>query len=207
MKHIRKWICLLLAVFAVSGTVVGNIAVQQQRALAQKVVRLHVRANSDSERDQAVKLRVRDSVLQQVQHLTAQCVSSDEALGVLADNLAVLAQTAADTLYKEGRNEAVTVSLCREEFPTRVYDTFSLPAGNYTALRVDIGQAAGHNWWCVVFPTLCMSATTEGMEQTAAAAGFSEQELTLITEQAPQVTVKFRLLEWLAGLESLFSAK
>lgn len=200
MKNVKQWICLMLAVLAVSGAVVGTLVLREQQALAQKIVRLHVRANSDTEEDQTVKLQVRDAVLQQVQTVTADCASSQEAICVLADHLPAFAQTASETLHDLGKPDTVRVSLCKETFPTRNYDTFSLPAGDYAALRVDIGEAAGHNWWCVIFPTLCMSATTDGMEKAAQAAGFSEDELELMTADTPKVQVKFRILEFFANL-------
>lgn len=200
MKQVKRWICLVLAVFAVVGAAVGILAVREQTALSEKIVRLHVRANSDSAEDQRIKCSVRDAVLLRVRDLTDGCESADKTLLALKNGLPLLAQTAAQTLRRHGVTDSVTVRLCREPFPTRAYDTFSLPAGAYTALRVDIGEAAGHNWWCVVFPTLCMSATTEGMEAAAAAAGFSDKELSLIEDDSPQVQVKFRVLEWLSAL-------
>lgn len=200
MKKVKQWLCLLLAAFAVSGAVAGTLVLREQQKIAQKIVRLHVRANSDTEEDQEVKLQVRDAVLQQVQTVTADCSDSQEAICVLADHLPALAQTASETLQNLGKPNTVRVSICEETFPTRNYDTFSLPAGDYAALRVDIGAAEGHNWWCVIFPTLCMSATTDGMEKAAQAAGFSEDELELLTADTPKVQIKFRILEFFANL-------
>ncbi len=200
MKKAKQWICLLLTVFAVGGAVAGTLVLREQQEIAQKIVRLHVRANSDTEEDQKVKLQVRDAVLQQVQAVTADCTNSQEAICVLEDYLPDLAQTASETLKSLGKPDTVRVSLRNETFPTRNYDTFSLPAGNYAALRVDIGAAEGHNWWCVVFPTLCMSATSEGMIDAAQAAGFSEEELELLTENTPKVQIKFRVLEFFSDL-------
>lgn len=205
MKTARKWVCLVLALFAICGAAVGLLAERQQTRLAAKTVRLHVRANSDSEEDQNTKLLVRDAVLSSVRELTKNCQTADEAICAIAKGLPSLAEAASDTLRSLGNTDAVKVSLQKEQFPTRSYDTFRLPAGTYPALRVDIGQAAGHNWWCVVFPTLCASATTEGMEQAAAAAGFSDGEISLMTEDAPQIQVKFRVMEWFGALRNLFS--
>lgn len=200
MKIVKQWVCLVLALLAVCGGTVGMLAQMQQAQLAQKTVRLHVRANSDSEEDQAAKLLVRNAVLCEVQQLTGSCETAEDTVLALSRNLPVLAEAAEKTLRSLHCGAAIRVSLQKEVFPTRVYDTFRLPAGEYPALRVDIGQAEGHNWWCVVFPTLCRSATTEGMAQTAEAAGFSDGEIALMTEEIPQVRVKFRILEWLAAL-------
>lgn len=202
MKKAKQWICLTLALAAVIGAVIGTLVLGEQQAIAEKVLRLHVRANSDSEEDQRIKLQVRDAVLAQVQTVTDGCASSGEAICMLADELPLLAQTASSTLQTLGKSDTVRVSLCKEAFPTREYETFSLPAGGYAALRVDIGAAAGHNWWCVIFPTLCQSATSEDFAQTAAAGGLTEEELALLTEQTPRVQIKFRFLEWITALLS-----
>lgn len=206
MKTVKQWLCMVLAVFAVCGATVAGHAVQQQSQLAQKIVRLHIRANSDSQEDQTNKLLVRDALLTHLRQITATCQTSAEAVDALAAQLPRLAQTAAAQLRSLGVSQSVTVSVCKETFSSIDYDDFSLPAGAYTALRVDIGQAEGRNWWCVVFPTLCMRASTETIEQSAAAAGFSDTDYALITDSSPQVKIKFRVLEWLSSLSSLFSA-
>ena len=192
----------MLAVLAVSGAAAGMLTLQRQQRLSEKLVRLHVRANSDSVADQRLKLQVRDAVLAQVQQKLSDCQSREAALQCLSRSLPSLAQTAADTLRQSGCGYGVSVSLQKECFPTREYDTFSLPAGSYTALRIDIGQAAGQNWWCVVFPTLCQSATTEGMAEAAAAAGFSADDLELMTSETPKIKIRFRLLEFFTNLFS-----
>ena len=148
----------------------------QQRQLAEKLIRLHVVANSDSPSDQAVKLRVRDAVL----------------------------NAAEEMLRDLGRDEPVSVTLQNERFPTRDYETFSLPAGVYRTLRVTIGAGEGHNWWCVVFPTLCTAASFDEFESAAASGGFTDGELRLITGADEGYVLKFKTLEWLEKLKALF---
>lgn len=94
------------------------------------------------------------------------------------------------------------MSLALEEFPTRVYDTFQLPAGLYEALRVTIGAGEGHNWWCVVFPTLCVPASSEGFQETAEASGLSGQLAETLTREGGGYEIRFQLLDWLGQIKN-----
>lgn len=171
----------------------------QQRALADKLIRFHVVADSDAEADQSNKLAVRDALLDTLAPMAKRTQTRAEMLHVLRDSLPQLKAQAEQTLRRLGCADAVEVSLGREIYPTRVYETFSLPAGPYTSLQVRIGSARGHNWWCVCFPTLCQSACAEDLEAVAAGAGFTNKEIRLITE-ADHYEIRFKVLEWLAKL-------
>ena len=176
-----------------------------QRSLAEKTVRLHVVANSDSKADQAQKLRVRDAVLQEVAVLTKDCEDAAQARTVIGQNLNVIEASVQRVLTDEGSGYAVNVSLGTEEFDTRYYETFTLPAGEYPALRVKIGAAEGQNWWCVVFPSLCMAATTDAVEEYAAVGGFAENDTDFITGGEEKYEFRFKTLEWLNELFSWMS--
>lgn len=165
----------------------------EQTELADKVIRLHVVANSDSDADQALKLRVRDAVLDETNTLLSGRESAQEAASILRENLTKLGCTAAETVFQEGYPYSVKVSLEDEWFPTRQYEGGALPAGTYQALRVVIGSGEGKNWWCVVFPSLCLPAVTESSVQ---AAGLSGQDYALITEESRPYVFKFKTLEW-----------
>ncbi len=180
----------------------GVLTVRAQTALSGKLLRLHVVAVSDSETDQANKLQVRDRVLAAASRYTAGADSAAEAAAALAPHLGELKAEAEACLAALGADEAVTVTLAREEFSTREYDTFALPAGQYETLRVVIGAGEGHNWWCVVFPSLCTAATAGEMEQTAVSAGLTQGEIGWITDDSADVRVRFRLLELLLKLFS-----
>lgn len=177
----------------------------QQQALAEKTVRLHVVANSDSGEDQAQKLRVRDAVLKQVSGLTAGCRDAKAARQAIGENLDKIQKAAQEQLLKENSPYSVEVSLGKEKFPTRYYDTFTLPAGTYPALRVKIGEAQGHNWWCVVFPSLCTAATADMVEEYAQVGGFDSQEAELITGGEEKYELRFKSFEWLQGFLSWIS--
>lgn len=194
---IRRIICWLLLVALLTAGVYAAEAWQMQRALAEKTVRLHVVANSDSEADQAQKLRVRDAVLQKVSALTAQCESAAQARAVLEASLSSVKEAAQEVLRAEGCQYEVQVSLQTERFDTRAYETFTLPAGEYPSLRVCIGQAAGKNWWCVVFPSLCSAATSDEAEKSAQAGGFTDEESEFITGGQSRYVLKFKTLELL----------
>lgn len=128
---------------------------QIQENIAAQVIRLHVVANSDSEADQALKLRVRDAVLQGLQSSLAGVDSVKEAKSVILAQIPSIERIAAATIQKEGCSYPVKVTLGTRYFPVKVYGDLSFPAGNYEALCLQIGEAEGHNWWCVLFPSLC----------------------------------------------------
>ena len=134
----------------------GAVALHTQSELADKVVRLHVLANSDSEEDQALKLKVRDAVLAKAAEALEGAGSREEACRRLTAILPELEETAKTVISANGYDYGIRAELAETAFPTKDYDGFSLPAGEYLALRVLIGEAAGRNWWCVVFPPLCL---------------------------------------------------
>lgn len=186
----------LLLVAAAAILIFSADSYLTQRSLAAKTIRLHVVANSDSDEDQAEKLRVRDAVLRNVAALTADCGDANAARTVLASHLNEL-QTSAQHCTEK----SVTVSLGEERFATRYYDTFTLPAGIYPSLRVKIGAAQGRNWWCVVFPSLCTAATADEFSECAAAGGFDDSETELVAGGEEKYVLRFKTLEWLQELK------
>ena len=192
---LRRWELALLLGLAFAA-LIGVWLDGQQAALADQVIRLHVIANSDSEADQALKLQVRDQVLAAAEeHFPGDC-TLEEARSLLADSLEKLAAAGAETVGEAGYAYPVTASL--EDgvwFPTKEYTDFALPAGNYTALRVVIGEGAGRNWWCVVFPPHCLGSVTESTEETALSGGFDGEQVRLITGEDEGYVVKFKAIE------------
>lgn len=169
-KHIKR--IFFLAVVVAAVWMGGLLA--DSRQLSEDILRLHVVANSDSEEDQAVKLRVRDAVLATLEQGMADMQDADQAVAYIQTMLPKLTQAANQVLAEAGFSETATLSLGTEEFPLREYDTFSLPSGIYQSLRVVIGEGEGHNWWCVVYPQLCVPATSEEFVQTASMEGMSD---------------------------------
>jgi len=178
-----------VAAFLVSGV----LTVRAQNDLSDKVLRLHVLANSDSEADQALKLRVRDRILEYATPLLEGSADRGEAEGLLRGSLLEFERIAAEEIAAAGYSYPVTAELTDTSFPTKEYDGFSLPAGEYLALRIVIGEGGGQNWWCVVFPPLCTAAAAD-VPTVALAAGLAQDEVSLITEQE-SYKLKFKAVE------------
>lgn len=194
-SKLHRWELALLLGVAMAALLGAWLNVQQSD-LADKVIRLHVIANSDSAEDQALKLEVRDHILTEAGDLFSQGLSRDEAERAIAARLGDLAAAGADVVGEEGYSYPVAASLEPSVwFPTKEYTDFALPAGDYTALRVVIGDGGGKNWWCVVFPPLCLGSVTETTAETAAAGGFSEEDISLITGENEGYVVKFKAME------------
>ena len=191
----------VLALFVACLVCTALWAEATQVRLASQVIRLHVLANSDSEEDQALKLEVRDRVLETTSALLAGETEPQAASVLLNQHLDDIAQTAAQEISAQGHDDRVEVRLEQTWFPTRQYQGISLPAGNYLALRVLIGAAEGHNWWCVIFPSLCVPAPADGFVQAADAGGFTRAEIGLMTQADEGYVLKFRSLELLQALK------
>lgn len=192
-SHFRYWELALLLALAVT-ILWGTASLGQQEELGRKVIRLHVIANSDSPEDQALKLRVRDRVLARAQEILEQSADMEQAEQALTAALPELTREARETLAAEGCAQPVQARLEPAEFPTKDYDGFSLPAGKYLALRVIIGQGAGQNWWCVVFPPLCIAAACQ-WQDAGRAAGLEEDDLSLMAEEDAGYELRFRSVE------------
>lgn len=179
----KRWEIALAASLLVA-VLMCSVPIRAQNQLAEKLVRLHVLANSDSEADQQLKLAVRDAVLQ-----------AAEGAGEIDDTLLYrLQQTARKTIEEEGYAYPVTVTRERTWFDTRRYDTFSLPAGYYDAVRVVIGEGEGRNWWCVIYPPLCAGVCEEELADIAKEFSLSEEEISLICEEEGYI-IRFKLAD------------
>ena len=195
----KKLLNRVVICFSLVALVYAWALIADRQKLEQELIRLHVVAASDSEEDQAVKLRVRDAVLESLSQGLGEVTDVEGARDYIRENLPRLEAAANEALAAAGFSDLATVKLQAEEFKARIYDTFSLPAGVYDTLRVTIGEGAGHNWWCVAFPSLCLPATTEGFEAVAAGAGFSQDLTDTLTGE---YEVRFLLLDLLGQIEN-----
>ena len=161
-----------------------------------KVVRLHVLANSNSEIDQNIKLKVKDDVFKLASKLTANASSTEEAEKVLQANIKEIENTANKKLAELNSGYTAVAEVTNSFFNTRDYDTFSLPAGNYKSLRVTIGEGKGRNWWCAVYPGLCLSSSSDFGELT-------NEEKDILTNKE-QYKVSFKVYEIYQELMDLF---
>ena len=185
-------LALLLALAA--ALLWGAWSLHRQDDLQEKMIRLHVIANSDSDADQTLKLCVRDAVLCRAEEILRQSADMTEARARLRDSLPDIGDAAAQELAAQGSGYSVSVALEDTEFPRKTYDGFALPAGEYLALRVVIGAGEGRNWWCVVYPPLCTAAACE-LEETARSSGLTADDVSLMTGDGTGYVLRFRSLE------------
>lgn len=182
---LKIWELSLLAALAVT-LCIGTWAQGRQQDISSSLVRLHIIAVSDEPEEQELKLRVRDSVLEYLTPMLENAQDPAAAREIIRRELSSIRTVA----QKSSEGRAVTVALSQEYYPTREYDSFSLPAGRYESLRITLGEGKGHNWWCVVFPPLCVSAA----EQDKALDAMSDDDRALITE-ADGYELRFRIVE------------
>lgn len=197
----RKLRNMVLFCFVLTVTVWLCSLIADKQTLRQELVRLHVVAASDSAEDQSLKLMVKEAIVNSLKTDMASLGNADEAKAYLQENLPKIEALANKILKNAGSTDRAVVSLAVEEFSARVYDTFTLPAGLYDALRITIGEGSGKNWWCVVFPSLCLPTTTEGFEDTASCAGFSDS-LTGALEGEREYEIRFWVLDAWGKLEN-----
>ena len=193
MKRVHRWeiaatcgLCLAVVLGAV-----GNFSARCD-ALWQDVVRLHILANSDSAEDQALKLAVRDRLLSEAALLTANASGHDEAVAALSASLPEIERLARETVAAAGRSDPVTAEAVKMRFDTRQYEDYTLPAGVYDAIRIKIGEAKGQNWWCVLYPPLCLSA--------ASVDELGEDGAELVRRD-PKIEIRFAVVDFLSRVK------
>lgn len=199
-----KLLTLALCI-AVIFMFIGILPVHGEEAVYDSVIRLHVLANSDSDTDQQLKLSVRDAVLSYTETLLSGCETREDAIQEINAHLGEIEAVAKERLAAEGSSAPVEVTFDVESYPTRQYESCCFPSGDYLSLRVLIGNAEGQNWWCVLFPSLCLSAATEdanpSVESSLASLGLSGDQYRIITDSDNTTyQVRFKLLEVLEEL-------
>ena len=178
--------------------------------LSDAVFRLHVLANSDSAEDQALKLKVRDSLLNYMNDICSNCTTKEEAISLANENKKNFQQIAEQTISENGYNYPVKINIDNFYFPTKNYGDITLPAGFYDALRVEIGEAKGKNWWCVMFPSLCFIDVSSGIVDDSAKENLEknleEESYSIISDKNnSEIKLKFKLIELFAE-KGLFTA-
>lgn len=179
--------------------------------ISDSVFRLHVIANSDSQEDQNLKYIVRDELLSYMNDICSNCQSKEEAINIVSQHQEEFKKVALDTIINEGYSYDVNLSIGNFEFPTKHYGDISLPAGFYDALKVEIGEANGRNWWCVMFPSLCFVDVSSGIVPEESKEDLqkvlSDEEYSIISNNSNfGIKFKFKLLELFANT-GLITAK
>lgn len=194
--------CLLIVALAILNP---SAALADGRAVRDGVIRLHILANSDEASDQAIKLSLRDALLDRIANLTDGCADRDEAEAAVRGSLPDLEDFARSTLRQMDCDQPVEITLSEEYYPTREYENLRLPAGRYLSLRVIIGSGQGHNWWCVLFPPVCTSSASA--DEELAEVGFTPDQVRLLTDgEDVKYTVRFRIVELFSDLKERISS-
>ncbi len=201
-KHIKR-IYVSLAVALCCTLVIGMVRFEKHcNTLRDNCLRLHILANSNSIQDQQLKLKVRDEVLKLSQEIFCDAKTLDQAIDAARQNEQKIINTATDVLRQNGCNYTVRCEIDKEFFSTREYEQFTLPAGNYEAVRLLIGEAKGKNWWCVMFPSVCVGTAAEKSLQNAA--GISAANIAL---GGSKYKMKFKIVEIFQTLKQRNIAK
>ncbi|MCY6355511.1 stage II sporulation protein R [Clostridium sp. ZS2-4] len=161
----NKFIAIILFLILVLGSILGISYMKadaSQKSISDKIIRFHVIANSDTTEDQALKLMVRDEVLNYISPKLKDSKDIDESRKILEENNEVIKEIARKVIKENGYKYGVVTMLSHENFPVKSYGNITLPQGNYEAYRIIIGSGEGHNWWCVMFPPLCFTDITKG---------------------------------------------
>ena len=199
MASTKKLLICTFVILAIS-IVAGLFPVHGESEIYDTVVRLHVIANSDSESDQALKLLVRDEIIAVVSPAVKNCKNQAEAIAAIEEIKGDIEEAARGVVEREGYDYPVSVELGREHYPTKNYESCAFPEGEYISLRVIIGEGEGQNWWCCLFPPLCLTAATpdgdESNEDAFISVGLTPEQYKIITENDnPKYKIRFKFLE------------
>lgn len=200
-------ICILIGTTLIPNIKQNNVMASQQ-TISKKIIRFHVIANSDSNSDQNLKLKVRDKVLQFISPKLKDSKNIEESRKVLKDNTTKIKSICEETIKNNGYNYPVQITLSNENFPIKSYGCITLPQGNYEAYRIIIGSGKGHNWWCVMFPPLCFVDITKGQvsqdktkEEMQRVLNSDEMKLVDNTdEEDTKIHIKFKIVEFFEKL-------
>lgn len=205
MKFFKRALLLIILFLCYTFICAFSYASTVSSDIADSVFRLHIIANSDSEEDQNLKLVVRDNVLNYMKEIAPNISSKDEAISILSSHLDDFKDIALKTIKNAGYDYNVNIYVGKFDFPTKEYGDISLPAGMYDALRIEIGEANGHNWWCVMFPTLCFVDVSSGSldedSKGVLESSLTDEEFSLVSEDNFGVNLKFGIVEFFENIK------
>ena len=199
MKKLKIILILTFLLFIYTTICAISYSQNISNNISDSVFRLHILANSDSEEDQNLKYIVRNKLLEYMNSLCNNCTSKEEARSIVELHKQDFKNIAIQTIKEEGYSYNVNIKIGNFEFPTKSYGDITLPAGYYDALRIEIGEAKGHNWWCVMFPPLCFVDISSGIvpeeSKKIMQNNMSEEEFALVSEKSSnEIKFKFKLL-------------
>lgn len=187
---------IIMAAGAALSLLLGNFGgfARECEEIPQEVLRLHIPANSDSEYDQSMKLAVRDFVLEKYGALLADSDNVGDAAEQVRELLPEIEKSCCEFLSQQGTDYGAKAELTEMYFTTRQYDSVTLPAGDYQALRITLGSGEGHNWWCVMFPPLCIPLASEPLPEEELPADF------VTDNSSNRIEIRFAVFEFFKGL-------
>lgn len=196
LKNLTIIIILFIAFFIINA---HSYAINVSNGLSSNIFRLHILANSDSEEDQALKLKVRDAILQYMETLNTAKQDKQSVIELSKEHIEDFKMIAEKVIHENGYDYSVSAEIGNFYFPTKYYGNISLPAGDYDALKIEIGDAKGQNWWCSLFPPLCFVSVSAGVVEeegkTYLKENLSEEEFEIVSETSPEIEFKFKIVE------------
>ena len=196
MKKTLLFTSIFLSLIIISSVL--SPCIKMSEDISEKVFRLHILANSDEDYDQNLKLKVRDEILKLSEDIYKNCSSVDDAIEIANSNLNRFKDTAKSVIKANGYSYDVKVFTAKEYFNTRHYNGFTLPAGIYNSLKIEIGEAKGHNWWCVMFPSVCISGCVSDFEDT-----LSNDEIEMI--KSDKYIIRFKTVEIIEKIKNIIN--
>ncbi len=198
-SNIKRFMLLLLLLFIYTFICAFSYVNAVSSDIQNSVFRLHVIANSDSDEDQNLKYIVRDKVLEYIHNISSNANSKEDVIDLAYQNMDNIQKIAEDTILENGYNYPVKINIGNFAFPTKTYGDISFPAGFYDALKIEIGEAKGKNWWCVMFPPLCFVDVTSGVvpdeSKEVIKESLSDEEYKLLSENNNEINFKFKIIE------------
>lgn len=199
MKKIKNLLIIILLLFIYCIICAFSYVNAVSTDIQNSVFRLHVIANSDFDEDQNLKYIVRDKVLEYISSISNSSMTKDEVIALASENINEIQKIAENTIHENGYNYSVKLNIGNFSFPTKKYGDITFPAGFYDALKIEIGEAKGHNWWCVMFPPLCFVDVTSGIvpeeSKQTIRDNLSEEEYKLLSENSGNMNFKFKIVE------------
>ena len=198
-KNLKKLTIIIILLIAFFITNAYSYAINVSNGLSNNIFRLHILANSDSEEDQALKLKVRDAILQYMETLNTANQDKQSVIELSKNHIEDFKTIAKKIIQENGYNYSVSAEIGNFYFPTKYYGNISLPAGDYDALKIEIGDAKGQNWWCSLFPPLCFVSVSSGVVEKEGEEylkeNLTEEEFEIISEATPEIEFKFKIVE------------
>ena len=198
-KNFKKFTIIIILLIAFFITNAYSYAINVSNGLSNNIFRLHILANSDSEEDQALKLKVRDAILQYMETLNTANQDKQSVIELSKNHIEDFKTIAKKIIQENGYNYSVSAEIGNFYFPTKYYGNISLPAGDYDALKIEIGDAKGQNWWCSLFPPLCFVSVSSGVVEKEGEEylkeNLTEEEFEIISEASPEIEFKFKIVE------------